>query len=142
MKIRAVADQDFRNDKVDAGELNAGHNATAIYAIKLRVGAAGSVRGKLGAVHLRWQDVTTSEVKELTGEMLTSDLAGNFESASPRYQLNVVVAEFAEILRQSPYATIPLRTLSEYANNVARRLRDDVDVQEFADLVQVAGARR
>ena len=137
---RAVADQDFRNDAVDAGELNAGHNATAIYAVKLRTNAEG--RRKIGSVYLRWQDVNTKQVKELNGEVFTSDLAGSFQTASPRYQLNVVVAEFAEILRQSPYTTTPLRTLSQFAANVARQLPSDPDVQEFANLVQIASARR
>ena len=137
---RAVADQDFRNDAVDAGELNAGHNATAIYAIKLRAGAER--RGKIGSVYLRWQDVNTQQVKELTGEVFTTDLAANFVAASPRYQMNVVVAEFAEILRQSPYTNTSLRVLSDYAGNVAGQLSDDKDVQEFAQLVQIASARR
>lgn len=140
---RAVADQDFRNDAVDAGELNAGHNATAIYAIKLRVGASTrATRGKIGSVYLRWQDVNTQQVKELTGEVFTTDLAASFETASPRYQMNVVVAEFAEILRQSPYTNTSLRVLSSYASTVARQLPGDQDVQEFANLVQIASARR
>ncbi len=49
---RAVADQDFRDDRVDAGELNAGHNATAMYQVTLRPNA----RGKIATVFLRWQD--------------------------------------------------------------------------------------
>ena len=32
---RDVADQDFRNDAVDAGEIGAGHSATALYAVTL-----------------------------------------------------------------------------------------------------------
>ena len=32
---RDVADRDFRNDKVDAGEIGAGHEVTALYEVKL-----------------------------------------------------------------------------------------------------------
>jgi Ca-activated chloride channel family protein len=37
---RAVADQDFRNDRVDAGEIGAGLTATALYAVQLREGGS------------------------------------------------------------------------------------------------------
>ena len=33
---RDVADQDFRNDTVDAGEVGAGHNVTALYEVKFK----------------------------------------------------------------------------------------------------------
>ena len=36
---RDVADQDFRNDTVDAGEIGAGHSATALYAVTFRPNA-------------------------------------------------------------------------------------------------------
>ena len=137
---RAVADQDFRNDSVDAGELNAGHNATAIYAVKLRP----NMRGKIATVFLRWQEVgaagNAGAVKEIAGDVFTTDLAPSFEATSARYQMNVVVAEFAEKLRQSPYSTLPMSVLSQYANNVARALANDTDVQEFAQLVQRASS--
>jgi uncharacterized membrane protein YoaK (UPF0700 family) len=54
--------------------------------------------------------------------------------------MNIVVAEFAEKLRQSPYSTVAMNTLSRYANNVARALSTDTDVQEFAQLVQRASS--
>ncbi len=41
---RDVADRDFRNDRIDAGELGAGHQATALYEVRLRDGASGSDR--------------------------------------------------------------------------------------------------
>jgi Ca-activated chloride channel family protein len=129
---RAVADQDFRNDSVDAGELNSGHNATAIYAVQLRPGA----RGRISTVRLRWQDADTREIREISGEFNSWDLAGSFEQASPRYRLNVVVAEYAEILRRSPYTQTSLRQLNGYARALAAELNGDSDVQEFARLVE------
>ena len=129
---RAIADQDFRNDTVDAGEIGAGHTATAIYALQFRPNA----EGRVGTVQLRWQDPDTREVKEINGNFNTWDLAGRFEDATPRYQLAATVAQYAEILRQSPWAgETSLRDLRRYADQVARQLRGDADVQEFADLV-------
>jgi len=47
---RDVADQDFRNDAVDAGEIGAGHSATALYAVMFRP----NVEGRIATVQLRW----------------------------------------------------------------------------------------
>ncbi len=43
---RDVADRDFRNDAVDAGEIGAGHQVTALYEVKLLDAARG--RGAVG----------------------------------------------------------------------------------------------
>ena len=40
---RDVADQDFRNDAVDAGEIGAGYSATALYAVTFRPNADGRI---------------------------------------------------------------------------------------------------
>ena len=60
---RAIADQDFRNDAVDAGELGAGHTATAFYSVQLKPGA----EGRIATVQLRWQDPESGEVHEING---------------------------------------------------------------------------
>lgn len=96
---RAIADEDFRNDEVDAAEFGAGHTAAAIYAVQLYPG----VQGRIATVNLRWQDPDTRQVSEINGQFTTENLAGSFDSASPYLQLAVLVAEFAELLRQSPY---------------------------------------
>ena len=69
---RAVADQDFRNDYVDAGEIGAGHTATALYAVQFNPGA----QGRIATVQLRWEDPDTNEVKEINGNFNTWDLDG------------------------------------------------------------------
>jgi Ca-activated chloride channel family protein len=135
---RAVADQDFRDDRVDAGELNAGHNATALYQLQLRPG----VRGRIATVFLRWQDPETRQVQELSGDVNSWDLAQSFAHASPRFQLSATVAEYAEILRKSPYSSTTLGELAGYAWQAARLLPADADVQEFARLVERASTIR
>jgi Ca-activated chloride channel family protein len=135
---RAVADQDFRDDRVDAGELNAGHNSTAMYQVTLRPNA----RGKIATVFLRWQDPSTMQVQELAGDVNTWNLSERYEQASPRFQMNATVMQYAEILRRSPYTNMPLSELSNYAWQVSRLLPNDADVQEFAQLVQRAATLR
>jgi Ca-activated chloride channel family protein len=132
---RAVADQDFRNDAVDAGELGAGHTATALYAVILRPGA----QGRLATVQLRWQDPDSGVVREINGNFNTFDLAPTFETAPARFQLAATVTQYAEVLRHSPWAfTTTLYGLTAYADRAAFALPEDAEVREFADLVRRA----
>ena len=136
---REVADRDFRNDAVDAGEIGAGHSVTALYAVMLHPGA----EGRLATVQLRWEDPETHKVTEINGNLNTWDLAASYGQASARYQLAVTAAQFAEILRQSPWAgETSLYQLADYAYSVSSALRGDADVAEFADLVDRASQLR
>ena len=129
---RAIADEDFRDDSVDAGELGAGHSAVALYAVRLRPGA----EGRLATVQLRWEDPDNGNVQEINGNFNTWELASRFEDSTPRYQLAVTVAQFAEILRESGYGgDISLNDLAQRARLLARMLDEDEQVSEFADLV-------
>jgi Ca-activated chloride channel family protein len=132
---RAIADQNFRNDAVSAGALGPGHHATAIYAVTFRPGA----QGRIATAQLRWEDPQTHAVQEINGNLNTWDLAGSFEAAAPRFQLLATVAEYAELLRQSPWAgRVSLSTLAGCAQRLVQLLLEDADVIEFASLVSAA----
>ncbi len=132
---RSISDQNFRNDAVDAGQIGAGHSVTALYAVVLRPGA----QGRLATVQLRWRDPQTRQVQEINGNFNSWDLAASFESASPRYQLDVVVAQYAELLRGSPWVGFSnIYTLREHALRLRELLPADPDVAEFATLVSQA----
>lgn len=129
---RAVADQDFRNNTVDAGEIGAGHSVTALYAVQFK----SEAEGRIATVQLRWKDPDTREVVEINGNFNTFDLVPSFESAPARYQLDVIVAQFAEVLRNSSWdSRVSLTALAEYAASLPRLLPGDPDVAEFATLV-------
>jgi len=128
---RDVADDDFRNDAVDAGEIGAGHNVTALYELKLREGAEGN----LGTVYMRYEDVGLNEVVELSQEFTHSDLAMDFEEAAPTFQLSAVVAEFAEVLRGSYWAREgSLQAVADEARRVQMLLPEMNEVSDFASL--------
>ncbi|MBK8051405.1 MAG: DUF3520 domain-containing protein [Anaerolineales bacterium] len=99
---RDVADDDFRNDEVDAGEIGAGHSVTALYEIEPAAGISDTI--VLATVRLRWQALDSDEVTEREQPITLGDVKPAFEASSPRFQLAVAVAEFAEILKNSPYA--------------------------------------
>src|SRR5258706_3548618 len=132
---RAVADDQFRNNSVDAGEIGAGHSSTALYEIKLKPGASG----KIATVSLRWKDPDTHEVVEMSRDFETGQMARDFRETDAHFQWTVIVAEHAEILRQSYWAqgTNPGDLLSE-ARRVSGLLPENADVSEFVDLVRQA----
>lgn len=135
---REVADQDFRNDQVDAGEIGAGLSATALYELNLYPGA----EGRIATVQLRWQDADTHEVREIAGDFYTWDLAGSFEEADPRFQLAATVGAYAEVLRFSPYVEADLAQIAAQARRLLRLLGQDEQVAEFADLTARAARIR
>ncbi len=132
---RRVDDDDFRDDTVDAGEVGAGHSVTALYELKLH----DDREGVLGTVFLRYEDPDTGEVSEINREFLRSELAMEFGEASARFQMSAVVAEYAEILRESYWAQEgSLERVAAEAGRVHRLLPSDEDVAEFASLVSRA----
>jgi len=131
---RHIADQDFRDDSVDAGEIGAGHTAIAIYKVRLVPGA----EGRIATVQLRWQDADTREVREINGNFNTWDMYPSYEESDPYYQLAVLVAAYAEVLRASTYADASLEDIAQMARRVARFLPEYDQAQEFADLARDA----
>jgi Ca-activated chloride channel family protein len=107
---RALRREDFNNDSVDAGEIGAGHNVTALYELTLK-GSGGEANdplrygkpvvasgtsGEVGLLRLRYKqpDAKTSKLIE------TPLLRGQISAvASPRLRFAAAVAAFADNLR-------------------------------------------
>ncbi len=99
---RDVADKDFRNDRVDAGEIGSGHAVTALYDVVLRDGAEDM---ELATVRLRAKKPgPDSAAKEWATTFSPEHMHSELASASSSLRLAVAVASFAELLRGSPYA--------------------------------------
>lgn len=132
---RAIANQDFRNDNVTGGQVGAGHSVTALYEIKLNPDAYG----KIATVHLRWQNPDSLNDTETSQSFSTDQLASSFNRTDPHFQWSVVVAEYAEVLRNSYWAkNISLDSIQSEAQRIAGRLIEDGDVAEFVTLVRQA----
>jgi Ca-activated chloride channel family protein len=132
---RRMADEDFRNPAADAGEVGAGHSVTALYEIE----PAWTRGGFLGTVRLRWLDAVTGREEQLLRDIDLADLADDYYSAGPSFRLAATVAGFAEILRDSPYATgFTLDDVSREATALASSFDGRVEVLEFAHLAQSA----
>ncbi len=150
---RVVADRDFRNDAVDAGEVGAGHQVTALYEVKLartpeeNAGrrAAGAA---LGVVRLRYREPESEGrqaglARELTRSITPRDLSRSFHAANPRLRLAAAVAEYAEILRGSYWAADgDMGRVARLAADLADELPRDAAVAEFARLARTAADLR
>ncbi|MCZ6506710.1 MAG: von Willebrand factor type A domain-containing protein [Acidobacteria bacterium] len=134
---RDIADRDFRNDAVDAGEIGAGHQVTALYEVKMR--DARPKRGKIATLRLRYRSRRSGRVVEDAVDLQRSDLAGSWRGASRGLRLAAVAAEFAEVLRGSYWAREgDLRGLESRARGLARSGAWDSDIAELAELISTA----
>ncbi|MFN3219771.1 MAG: von Willebrand factor type A domain-containing protein [Acidimicrobiales bacterium] len=136
---RGVRDSDFRNDDVDAGEVGAGHQVTALYEIELEDDLETYAGGTdIGEVALRWEDPDTGEITEIDVDIEVGDIVGSWGDTADDLRLAVVVAAFAEILRDSPYrGWVDLEDLENEAERLADRL-ESTDVDELADMIEAA----
>lgn len=136
---RDVADSDFRNDAVDAGEIGSGHSVTALYEVRLGEGIDETQPAL--TVHIRYENPETGNVRELARAFSPIQLADTFEESEPTFQLSAVVAEYAEVLRDSYWAqTNSLTTVWQDAERIGRMFPSSSDVAEFVDLVETAAA--
>ncbi len=97
---RAIADRDFRDDAVDAGEVGAGHQVTALYELRCRPEATG----RLATVRVRYLAVDDRRAVELEHGVEDRHRRGTLADASAEFRLKALIAEFAEILRSSYWA--------------------------------------
>jgi Ca-activated chloride channel family protein len=115
---RLLNNEDFNDDKKDAGELGSGHTVTAIYEII----PAGSTELVASIDNLKYQEVAKhsasesnemmtikfryKEPKESTSQLIShivSDKKTPFSAASENCKFSVSVAEFGMLLRDSKF---------------------------------------
>jgi Ca-activated chloride channel family protein len=133
---RDIADEDFRDDTVDAGEVGAGHSVTALYEI---VPVAESNDTAM-IVQVRYQDPDSGEIIEVQQPFESASFGSSFAEASPHFKLAMAAAGFAEQLRGSHYAEQD-RTLDDVlaiAQEASQQLGDDQDAQELMQLIDAA----
>ncbi|MFI6641853.1 von Willebrand factor type A domain-containing protein [Streptomyces sp. NPDC050504] len=130
---RDVADDDFRDDSVDGGEVGPGHTVTALYAVQLREGA----RGRVAEATVRWLDPKSRAPHEESGTVDAAALKGGlWGEAGERLQVTAVAAYFAEALRGStaPPGVPPLAGLEREARRLATSVEDGA-VRQLADAI-------
>ena len=132
---RDIADHDFRNDQVDAGEIGAGHTVTALYELEL----AGPPSGQLGTVRVRHKMPEAITATEDAFDVLDAHFRPKFAQTSRDFQFAAAVGVFAELLRHSPHVgEVGFDWVSEVAAAAASPA--EVDRQELLALVKQAKA--
>jgi Ca-activated chloride channel family protein len=130
---RDIADKDFRNDKVDAGEIGAGHTVTALYELILK----DSDADRLATVRVRHKKPDAAKASEQAFGFARTELKDDLQKASDDFQFAAAVAGFAELLRDSKYAKqLSYKLVEEIAEGASRK--DQADRQEFIALVRRA----
>ncbi|HWI63384.1 MAG TPA: von Willebrand factor type A domain-containing protein [Symbiobacteriaceae bacterium] len=116
---RVMANEQFRNNAADGGDMGAGHAVTALYEVRLKGNGPA-----LGNVSIRYRDVATGEMIEMPVPIYRKDVQMTLASSYARIRWSAAVAEFAGILGGNPWAS-ESRLADVIA--VARRAADDLD---------------
>lgn len=138
---RAIADADFRNDAVDAGEVGAGHQVVALFELEM---TGQQSTEPMARVNLRYKEPTGAGRDPREDSAIEISKAVSFDSAtawsgsSMGYKRSVLVAQFAEILRRSVHASgDSLDDLIQETVQLAGQMQDS-DVIEFLTLLQTS----
>jgi Ca-activated chloride channel family protein len=156
---RAIADDQFRDDTVDAGEVGAGHRVTALYEIvpssvdvPTAEGAPDPEDGDpydgdvevdlldLVLVKVRYKEPGAAEEDpafEVAESLPVADAATSYADLDADFRWAYAVASFAEVLKESPYAR------TEHLEGIARIVEAEAegktgDRAEFATLFTIA----
>ncbi len=116
---RMLETEDFNNDRVDAGDIGAGHTVTALYELTLagsanraadplRYGAVAPAAEtadtgeELGYLKLRYKQPGADESLLIGRPLLASDRKERLEDTSEDFRFAVAVAGFSQLLRDNP----------------------------------------
>ena len=130
---RAIPDQQFPNDEVDAGAVGSGHAVTALYALQLEPDARSADR--IATVSLRWTDPDRNRPDETSRDVLVGDLSESFHATDAHFRLDAIVAATAEVLHGSELAEVDLHDVADVAREEAEALPLTDEVHAFLDLL-------
>lgn len=115
---RALKREDFNNDKVDAGDIGAGHTVTAIYEIALADGrgsrlealrygselkASKANKDELAWLRLRYKLPDGDRSRLIEQPIKTADIQNSVAKASDNFRFGAAVSAFGQVLRGGTY---------------------------------------
>jgi Ca-activated chloride channel family protein len=134
---RQLEDDQLTDDTVDGGEVGAGHTVTALYEVTLPEGGVDDA-SVLATIDVHWIHPDTGEPADRTASLSLSELASSFDRAPERLRQDILVAAFAEHLRDAPWSeAVDVGTVADNAEALERSLDDEV-FAEFAQLTRIA----
>jgi len=117
---RLLKREDFNNDKVDAGEIGAGHSITAIYEISLadakgtvdplryqqqnnRIKEVTDYQNELAFLKIRYKHPEQKHSLLISQAIKTEQLLSHLEKSSSNFQFSASVAAFGQLLKGGKY---------------------------------------
>ena len=136
---RAIADEDFDNDDVDAGEIGSGHSVTAYLELEMAEGAQlGSGEQDIASVHVRYKKPVGGSSEEIVRGIAEMEAHPSFDEASDGFRFGAAVAEYGEILARNPNSVgAEFEEIALIAES-AEALETE-EHGEFVELVRMAG---
>jgi len=140
-ETRLLREQDFKNDKVDAGDIGAGHTVTAVYEITL----GGSARwsrsthsDELAFVKVRYKLPGEATSRLIEQPVYAADGYEAFGAVPVEQRFAVAVAAFGQRLRSEPFVEeLSYGAIADLAN-AARGPDPEGYRAEFVRLVRMA----
>jgi Ca-activated chloride channel family protein len=126
---RDIADKDFRNDRVDSGDVGAGHAVTALFALEL----APEAGQHLATVRVRAKPPSGEVAREQAFPIARDQRHPGFDQAPRSFRLAAAAAGLADALRGNAHATWP--ALERVAAGCEG---PDPDARELRDLIRLA----
>ncbi len=117
-ETRVLNREDFNNDKVDAGEIGAGHEVTAVYEISApdsngrliderryaeAESESTSASNEYGFLRVRYKLPGENDSKLIERPITNSDAADTLDNVDPETRWAVAVAAFGQLIRDEPY---------------------------------------
>ncbi len=114
---RKLANEDFNNDKVDAGDIGAGHSVTALYELTLvdsaskfndtlryqnKERATHELSDELALIKLRYK-LPSSDTSSLIEQVISKSQISPFDSQADDFKFATAVASFAQLIKDSKY---------------------------------------
>ena len=158
---RLLNREDFNNDKIDAGEIGAGHSVTALYEIALvgeggervdplRYGAdapAAKRGGEIAYLRLRYKrpdDGMDAASRLIEQPIAASAMLKDIAAAQPAFRLAAAVAAYGQLLRggayTGSYSFRDVASLAESASGVDQASSGFVELVRLADSLSTRDA--
>ena len=149
---RALKNEEFADDAVDAGDVGAGSRVVILYELyepapvgtgeemptsRYRVSAANEKSGEAAWLSIRWKQPDGKESTLAGMPLEKSRMVSRFEEAGTGLRFSAAVAAYAQKLRQNPeLKDVDWKQIEAWANGARG---DDPYRAEFLQLVQLAG---
>lgn len=149
---RHLQNEDFANDKIDAGEIGAGHTVTALYEIALvgsggernsltrytNVNSAERLSDEVAQLRLRYKAPAGDKSKLVSRLVLLDDIVQNSDNTTDNFRFSAAVAAFGQLLRDEKYMNeFDLKAVADLG--LSAKGYDEFGYrQEFTNLVRLA----